>query len=155
MTTERSTHPASLWQRLRHQLGWGRAWGALRWIEAGFPLPIRFNERIGDGALIELFQCPNFGYGSGATPSRFFRFPIPITGGACIGCITVPDAPEYISPLYEVVPLQLPAYFMATEGHIDVDSPRNLVKARRPGVETFRSERNAHMESATKLNVVI
>lgn len=110
---------------------------------------------IGDGALIELFQCPNFRYGSGATPSRFFRFPIPITGGACIGCITVPDAPEYISPLYEDVPLQLPAYFMATEGHVDVDSPRNLAKARRPGVETFRLERNAHIESTTKLNVVI
>ncbi|WP_263366424.1 SIS domain-containing protein [Edaphobacter bradus] len=43
--------------------------------------------------------------------------------------ITVPHAPEYLAPLYEVVPLQLLAYFMATERHIDVDNPRNLVKA--------------------------
>ena len=43
--------------------------------------------------------------------------------------IQVPQAAEYISPLYEVVPLQLLAYFMATERHIDVDNPRNLVKA--------------------------
>jgi glucosamine--fructose-6-phosphate aminotransferase (isomerizing) len=43
--------------------------------------------------------------------------------------IQVPQAAEYISPLYEVVPLQLLAYFMAIERHIDVDNPRNLVKA--------------------------
>ena len=43
--------------------------------------------------------------------------------------IAVPRAPEYISPLYEVVPLQLLAYFMAIARHIDVDNPRNLVKA--------------------------
>ena len=43
--------------------------------------------------------------------------------------ITVPNSPEYIAPLYEVVPLQLLAYFMAIERHIDVDNPRNLTKA--------------------------
>lgn len=43
--------------------------------------------------------------------------------------IEVPRAAEYISPLYEVVPLQLLAYFMATARGIDVDNPRNLVKA--------------------------
>lgn len=43
--------------------------------------------------------------------------------------IEVPHAAEYISPLYEVVPLQLLAYFMATARNIDVDNPRNLVKA--------------------------
>lgn len=43
--------------------------------------------------------------------------------------IEVPAAAEYISPLYEVVPLQLLAYFMAISRHIDVDNPRNLVKA--------------------------
>jgi glucosamine--fructose-6-phosphate aminotransferase (isomerizing) len=43
--------------------------------------------------------------------------------------IEVPRAAEYISPLYEVVPLQLLAYFMAISRHIDVDNPRNLVKA--------------------------
>jgi len=43
--------------------------------------------------------------------------------------IEVPRAAEYISPLYEVVPLQLLAYFMAIGRHIDVDNPRNLVKA--------------------------
>jgi hypothetical protein len=39
-------------------------------------------------AHIEFFQCPNFGYGSCATPSPFFRFPVPITGAACIWCIS-------------------------------------------------------------------
>ena len=43
--------------------------------------------------------------------------------------ISVPQAPEYIAPLYEVVPLQLLAYFMAIGRQIDVDNPRNLVKA--------------------------
>src|SRR5216683_1312912 len=42
--------------------------------------------------------------------------------------ISIPRCEEYISPLYEVVPLQLLAYFMATGRHIDVDNPRNLVK---------------------------
>lgn len=43
--------------------------------------------------------------------------------------IQVPQAAEYLSPLYEVVPLQLLAYFMAIGRGIDVDNPRNLVKA--------------------------
>jgi glucosamine--fructose-6-phosphate aminotransferase (isomerizing) len=43
--------------------------------------------------------------------------------------IEVPPAAEYIAPLYEVVPLQLLAYFMAVGRGIDVDNPRNLVKA--------------------------
>ena len=43
--------------------------------------------------------------------------------------IAVPQCPEYIAPLYEVVPLQLLAYFMAIGRNIDVDNPRNLVKA--------------------------
>lgn len=43
--------------------------------------------------------------------------------------VQVPRAAEYISPLYEVVPLQLLAYFMAIARDIDVDNPRNLVKA--------------------------
>jgi len=43
--------------------------------------------------------------------------------------IEVPHAAEYVAPLYEVVPLQLLAYFMATARGIDVDNPRNLVKA--------------------------
>lgn len=43
--------------------------------------------------------------------------------------ITVPAAPEFSSPLCEVVPLQLLAYFMAVGRGIDVDHPRNLVKA--------------------------
>jgi glucosamine--fructose-6-phosphate aminotransferase (isomerizing) len=43
--------------------------------------------------------------------------------------VEVPSAAEYISPLYEVVPLQLLAYFMAIGRGIDVDHPRNLVKA--------------------------
>jgi len=47
----------------------------------------------------------------------------------CQHTIHIPQAVEYISPLYEVVPLQLLAYFMAIGRGIDVDNPRNLVKA--------------------------
>jgi glutamine---fructose-6-phosphate transaminase (isomerizing) len=43
--------------------------------------------------------------------------------------INIPQCAEYIAPLYEVVPLQLLAYFMAIGRNIDVDNPRNLVKA--------------------------
>ncbi|MCU1223369.1 MAG: hypothetical protein JWQ42_1462 [Edaphobacter sp.] len=43
--------------------------------------------------------------------------------------IAIPQCEEYLSPLYEVVPLQLLAYFMAIGRQIDVDNPRNLVKA--------------------------
>jgi glutamine---fructose-6-phosphate transaminase (isomerizing) len=43
--------------------------------------------------------------------------------------IRVPDASEYLLPILEVVPLQLIAYFSAILRGIDVDNPRNLVKA--------------------------
>ena len=43
--------------------------------------------------------------------------------------IHVPDASEYLLAILEVVPLQLLAYFTAILRGIDVDSPRNLVKA--------------------------
>jgi glucosamine--fructose-6-phosphate aminotransferase (isomerizing) len=51
-----------------------------------------------------------------------------------IGAITpytirVPEASEYLLPVLEVVPLQLLAYFSAILREIDVDNPRNLVKA--------------------------
>ena len=44
-------------------------------------------------------------------------------------CVAIPQAPEYLLPLSEVVPLQLFAYFMAIERGVDVDRPRNLSKA--------------------------
>ena len=43
--------------------------------------------------------------------------------------IEVPRCPEYIAPIFEIVPLQLLAYSMAIARGIDVDHPRNLVKA--------------------------
>ena len=43
--------------------------------------------------------------------------------------IEVEPANEYLLPITEVVPLQLFAYFMALENGVDVDRPRNLVKA--------------------------
>ena len=43
--------------------------------------------------------------------------------------IYVPDAPELLLPLLEVVPLQLFAYHFAVLNGHDVDHPRNLVKA--------------------------
>jgi glucosamine--fructose-6-phosphate aminotransferase (isomerizing) len=43
--------------------------------------------------------------------------------------ITIPELPEAILPVAEVVPLQMLAYFMAIKNGIDVDHPRNLAKA--------------------------
>ena len=41
----------------------------------------------------------------------------------------VPEAPELLLPIIEVVPLQLFAYHVAVKKGYDVDRPRNLVKA--------------------------
>lgn len=41
----------------------------------------------------------------------------------------VPAAPELLLPIVEVIPLQLFAYHVAVDKGIDVDHPRNLVKA--------------------------
>jgi len=43
--------------------------------------------------------------------------------------IFIPDAPELLSPILEIVPLQLFAYYVAVKRGLDVDRPRNLVKA--------------------------
>ena len=43
--------------------------------------------------------------------------------------ILIPDAPELLSPILEIVPLQLFAYYVAAKRGLDVDRPRNLVKA--------------------------
>jgi glutamine---fructose-6-phosphate transaminase (isomerizing) len=43
--------------------------------------------------------------------------------------VTVPPVGEFLLPLLEVVPLQLFAYFTAVLRGVNVDAPRNLVKA--------------------------
>ncbi|HZS98383.1 MAG TPA: glutamine--fructose-6-phosphate aminotransferase, partial [Terriglobales bacterium] len=43
--------------------------------------------------------------------------------------ITIPQSPELLSPILEIVPLQLFAYYMAVKRGLDVDRPRNLVKS--------------------------
>jgi len=43
--------------------------------------------------------------------------------------IFTPAAPELLSPILEIVPLQLFAYYVAAKRGLDVDRPRNLVKA--------------------------
>jgi glucosamine--fructose-6-phosphate aminotransferase (isomerizing) len=43
--------------------------------------------------------------------------------------IYVPQAPELLAPLLEVVPLQLLAYHIAVRRGCDVDQPRNLAKS--------------------------
>lgn len=43
--------------------------------------------------------------------------------------VEVEQADEYTLPMYEVVPLQMFAYFMAVRNGVDVDRPRNLVKS--------------------------
>ena len=43
--------------------------------------------------------------------------------------IFLPVAPELLQPILEIVPLQLFAYYVAVKRGLDVDRPRNLVKA--------------------------
>jgi glutamine---fructose-6-phosphate transaminase (isomerizing) len=43
--------------------------------------------------------------------------------------VFIPTAPELLSPILEIVPLQLFAYYMAVKRGLDVDRPRNLVKS--------------------------
>ena len=52
-----------------------------------------------------------------------------IVPSICQNTIFIPQCPEHIAPLFEVIPLQLLAYLTAIRRGIDVDSPRNLVKA--------------------------
>jgi glucosamine--fructose-6-phosphate aminotransferase (isomerizing) len=44
-------------------------------------------------------------------------------------CIEVPKTQDMLATMLEVVPLQLLAYQLAIQNGIDVDKPRNLVKA--------------------------
>jgi glutamine---fructose-6-phosphate transaminase (isomerizing) len=43
--------------------------------------------------------------------------------------IFIPETPELLSPILEIVPLQLFAYYMTVKRGLDVDRPRNLVKS--------------------------
>ncbi|HTC93405.1 MAG TPA: glutamine--fructose-6-phosphate transaminase (isomerizing) [Terriglobales bacterium] len=43
--------------------------------------------------------------------------------------IYIPQAPELLLPILEIVPLQLLAYYMAVDRGCDVDQPRNLAKS--------------------------
>lgn len=43
--------------------------------------------------------------------------------------IFIPHTPELLSPILEIIPLQLFAYYMAVRKGLDVDRPRNLVKS--------------------------
>jgi glucosamine--fructose-6-phosphate aminotransferase (isomerizing) len=43
--------------------------------------------------------------------------------------IEIPAAPETMSPLLEIIPLQLLAYHIAVRRGCDVDQPRNLAKS--------------------------
>jgi glucosamine--fructose-6-phosphate aminotransferase (isomerizing) len=50
-------------------------------------------------------------------------------GEAADHVIYIPPAPELLSPILEVVPLQLLAYHIAVRRGCDVDQPRNLAKS--------------------------
>jgi len=43
--------------------------------------------------------------------------------------IFIPQTPELLGPILEIIPLQLFAYHMAVIKGLDVDKPRNLVKS--------------------------
>ena len=48
--------------------------------------------------------------------------------------VAVPAVDEFLLPMLEVVPLQMLAYFIAVQKGVNVDAPRNLVKAVVTGV---------------------
>jgi glucosamine--fructose-6-phosphate aminotransferase (isomerizing) len=50
-------------------------------------------------------------------------------GGLVEHVIHIPPATEMLSPLIEIVPLQLLAYYIAVRRGCDVDQPRNLAKS--------------------------
>jgi glucosamine--fructose-6-phosphate aminotransferase (isomerizing) len=43
--------------------------------------------------------------------------------------IEIPEAPDLLAPILEIVPLQLLAYHIAVRLGCDVDQPRNLAKS--------------------------
>ena len=47
----------------------------------------------------------------------------------CDDLILIPDAPDYLTPILSVIPLQLFAYHTAVTLGCDVDKPRNLAKS--------------------------
>jgi glutamine---fructose-6-phosphate transaminase (isomerizing) len=49
--------------------------------------------------------------------------------GSSNHAIEIPAAPELLSPILEIIPLQLLAYHIAVRRGCDVDQPRNLAKS--------------------------
>jgi glutamine---fructose-6-phosphate transaminase (isomerizing) len=43
--------------------------------------------------------------------------------------IEIPSAPDLLSPILEIIPLQMLAYHIAVRRGCDVDQPRNLAKS--------------------------
>ena len=43
--------------------------------------------------------------------------------------MTIPESNEWISPLLNIIPLQLLSYHIAAHRGLDVDQPRNLAKS--------------------------
>jgi glucosamine--fructose-6-phosphate aminotransferase (isomerizing) len=52
-----------------------------------------------------------------------------LIGGLVEHVIYIPPAPDLLSPIIEIVPLQLLAYYIAVRRGCDVDQPRNLAKS--------------------------
>jgi glucosamine--fructose-6-phosphate aminotransferase (isomerizing) len=52
-----------------------------------------------------------------------------IISGLVEHVITIPEVPELLAPIIEIVPLQLLAYYIAIRRGCDVDQPRNLAKS--------------------------
>jgi glucosamine--fructose-6-phosphate aminotransferase (isomerizing) len=50
-------------------------------------------------------------------------------GGLVEHVIAIPETPELLAPIIEVVPLQMLAYYIAIRRGCDVDQPRNLAKS--------------------------
>ena len=67
-------------------------------------------------------------------PLGIFAIALATEGDEAIGAkadhvLTVPEAPELLSPVVNIIPLQLLAYQLAVRRGCDVDQPRNLAKS--------------------------
>jgi glutamine---fructose-6-phosphate transaminase (isomerizing) len=54
---------------------------------------------------------------------------MPIRQNRTPGVITIPDCPDYLSPILTAIPLQLLPCHTAVKLGCDVDKPRNLAKS--------------------------
>jgi glutamine---fructose-6-phosphate transaminase (isomerizing) len=80
-----------------------------------------FSKNLNNIEQVKARKGPVIAITSGAGPDHL--------KGIADEIISVPSAPDYLSPILSVVPLQLLAYYLAVVLGRDVDKPRNLAKS--------------------------